>query len=139
MKLVGSSAGLPSPDVGSLPDSGYSENETSSMDLPRSTQSNAVPIAAREAPHVQPRRARHQEISVEFGLANEAFTNVKIQQKEQFERVAMFECSQHKALAVHQQHSFKRLIAQHEASRSERTEQVRFGGQNASFQSTHYR
>lgn len=122
MKLIGT-VELPSPDTGSLPDSGYSENGMSSVDLPRSSQSDAEPTVTLEAQKAHARRTRRQDSGAELDSANEAFTNVRTQQKEQFDRVALFECSQHKALSAHQQHSFKRLIAQHEASRNERREQ----------------
>jgi len=123
MELVVGGAVLPSTDTGSLPDSGYSENGMSSMDLPRSSQGDSEPTATLEAQNAHARRAQRQDSGTESGLVNEAFTDVKTQQKEQFERIAMFECSQHKALAAHQQHSFQRLVAQQEASRNERREQ----------------
>lgn len=115
--------GLPSPDLGSLPDSAYGENSISSIDLPRSSECSPSPVTTPVAPNAGPRRTRHQEIKVDSALANEASANFKAEQKEQFERVAMFECSQWKALAAHHQSTLQQLTAQHEASRKERIEQ----------------
>ncbi|KAF2856914.1 hypothetical protein T440DRAFT_494674 [Plenodomus tracheiphilus IPT5] len=121
--FVISGDGLRSPDLGSLPDSGYSENGMSSIELPRPSRCSAVPATPPAMLNAPPRRMRHQEISVEVALANEAFTSFKAQQKEQFERVATFECNQRKALSAHHRQSLKRLTAQHEASKEKLVEQ----------------
>lgn len=128
--------GLQSPDFNSLPDSGYSENGMSSIELPRSTPTSPItPTSKVTLPSV--RRARHQELNVDLALANEAFTSFRIQQKEQFERVAMFECHQRKALSAHHQCSLKRLTSQHKISRDERIEQVSFCKRSVSCQLTY--
>jgi hypothetical protein len=115
---------LQSPDLGSAPDSGYSEGGMSSIDLPPPMRNNPLPSTLPEAQYAPARRTRHQEISVDLALANEAFKSFKAQQKEQFERVSTFECNQRKALSVHHQWSMKQLTAQHEASKKEKTEEV---------------
>ncbi|KAH9868616.1 hypothetical protein J1614_007688 [Plenodomus biglobosus] len=114
---------LQSPDLASLPGSGYSENSVSSIELPRSPKKSAAPIIAQAALKTAPRHTRHQEINIDLALAKEAFTSFRAQQKEQFERVAMFECSQWKALSVHHHHALKQLMAKQKASKEERIEQ----------------
>ncbi|KAI8937779.1 hypothetical protein NX059_005478 [Plenodomus lindquistii] len=110
-------------DQSSLPDSGYSENSMSSVELPRSSKRLTMPATTPITLNAPPRRTRHQEISVDLALANEAFTSFKVQQREQFERVATFEYSQRKALSAYHQHSLRKLTVQHETSKQELIEQ----------------
>lgn len=120
--MVGATS-LPSPDTGSIPDSGYSENGMSLVDLPQSSPSSVVAPAVLCSQITHARRTRHQEISVDLALAQEAFKSIKEQQKEEFERVSLFECNQRKALLAHHQRTLRQLTAQHKASREEQEEQ----------------
>ena len=115
---------LQSPVVGSLRDSGYCEKGISSVDLPSPLAKASPPATTPVAASTPVHRSRHEVINIDDALANEAFKSFKAQQKEQFERVAAFECNQRKALSVHHQGSLKQLAAQHEINKDERKEQV---------------
>ncbi len=69
-------------------------------------------------------RARYDFVSAECPLAYEAFQGFKTEQKEQFDRISVFECYQRSALKAHYQCSLNRLVAQYEQSRHEKIEQV---------------
>lgn len=73
---------------------------------------------------VPARRARHEPISIDSALAQEAFKSFRVQQKEQWERVSTFECIQRKALAAYYRSELERLQVQYEAHKSERIKQV---------------
>ncbi|KAL6703773.1 hypothetical protein ACN47E_009072 [Coniothyrium glycines] len=121
--LVLKLASLSSPEYESIPDSGYSENGGSSVDLPQSSNNSPLPTMILDLQKEPVRRTRHQAINVNLVLANEAFTSFKAQQKEQFERISAFECNQRKALHAYQRWSLTRLARQHKASREEHEEQ----------------
>ncbi|KAF1842353.1 uncharacterized protein K460DRAFT_358972 [Cucurbitaria berberidis CBS 394.84] len=111
---------MQSPDVGSPRDSGYCEDGMSSVDLPRPLgDTSTTPVT----PNTPVQRSRHEAINIDSALANEAFKSFKVQQKEQFDRVAAFECNQRKALSAHYQCSLKWLTLQHETSKGDRMEQ----------------
>jgi hypothetical protein len=70
------------------------------------------------------RRTRHEAISIESALAKEAFKSYRTQQKEQLERVSLFECSQRKALSAYNQCAMQQLEAQYHINRDKRVERV---------------
>ncbi|KAF3045629.1 hypothetical protein E8E12_010817 [Didymella heteroderae] len=110
-----------SPELKSLRDSGYSENGMSSIELPRPTPKTSLPAISKSTPSTPPRRT---SVQLPTGtLADEAFKSFGAQQKEEFERVAAFECRQRKDLQAHQRYSLKQLASQHENSRDERKEE----------------
>ncbi|XPS71484.1 hypothetical protein M3J09_003670 [Ascochyta lentis] len=111
-----------SPELSSLRDSGYSENGMSSIDLPRPAQKTSLPTLSKSVPNTPPQRVSLQLLNGNSSLANEALRSFKSQQKEQLERVAVFENNQRKALSAHHQCSLKRLAAQHENNKDERKE-----------------
>ncbi|KAF1913840.1 hypothetical protein BDU57DRAFT_541217 [Ampelomyces quisqualis] len=115
---------LPSSGGETIRDSGYMENRTCSLDVhppPRPSSpcatSTSLPIAAT--------RRRHEAISIDSALAKEAFTSFRKEERVQFERVVAFESNQREALSAHHTTSLKRLVAQHEASKDEKTQQHR--------------
>jgi hypothetical protein len=114
----------PSETGGAARDSGYCEKDVSSVDLPRITTTIPSQLPTSTILPIQPNRRRHEAISIDTALANEAFMSFRSEEKEQFERVSTFESDQRKALSAHHVSSFKRLAAQHEASRIEKMEQV---------------
>jgi hypothetical protein len=107
-----------------LRDSGYCEPEPSPVDPSHSHNGSSASVQSPTRSNIPPRRPRHEAISIDAALANEAFKSFKSQQKEQFERVSTFESTQRKALSVHYRHEMERLKAQHETRKSERIEQV---------------
>lgn len=109
-----------SPEIGSLRDSGYSESGMSSIELSRSLKRISLSTASKSTPSTPLRRSS----SGQSPATEEAWASFRAQQKEQFERVAAFECNQRKALSAHHQFSLKRLAEQHESSKKERKEQV---------------
>ncbi|KAF2643391.1 hypothetical protein P280DRAFT_251744 [Massarina eburnea CBS 473.64] len=118
LHVVGNNA-LPSPDVGSLRDSGYSEDGVSSIELPRlDTEpfSTTPTLARRDTPQID-------EVSFDSALAREAFKSLRAEQREQFQRVTLFESNQRKALAAHHQWSLRRLASQLESTKAERIRQ----------------
>ena len=112
------------PNIGSLRDSGYYENDVSQAHLTEALESFSFSIPAPIAPTIPVPRARHEAINIDLALANEAFESFRTQQKEQFERISTFECNQRTALSAHHQSSLRRLAIQHERSKIERTAQV---------------
>ncbi|KAF1945082.1 hypothetical protein EJ02DRAFT_478066 [Clathrospora elynae] len=110
-------------DVSTMRDSGYMSSPTSPIGSPRSFRSTPSPGRLSTLPSIPSRRTRHEPISIDSALANEAFKSFKTPQKEQFERISTFECNQRKALSAHHQSSMKWLVAQHETNRDKRKEQ----------------
>ncbi|KAF1958947.1 hypothetical protein CC80DRAFT_407837 [Byssothecium circinans] len=107
---------LPSPDAGSLRDSGYSEDGVSSMELPRLDTEiySIVPLTVnQDLPQID-------EDSFDSKLAKEAFKSLKEEQREQFHRVALFESNQRKALDAHHRWILQRLEAQYISTKSDR-------------------
>ncbi|KAF3037169.1 hypothetical protein E8E11_004228 [Didymella keratinophila] len=110
-----------SPELSSLRDSGYSENGMSSIELPRPAHKTPLLAASKSMPNTPPRRI---SVHVPTGsLANEALKSFKAQQKEEMERVSVFEGKQRKDLKAHQRCSLKQLASQHEKNKDERKEQ----------------
>jgi hypothetical protein len=109
-----------SPEIGSLRDSGYSESGMSSIELSRSLKRTSLSTASKSTSSTPLRRSSGGESP----SAEEGWISFRAQQKEQFRRVAAFECNQHKALSAHHQFSLRRLAEQHESSKKERKEQV---------------
>ncbi|KAF2030292.1 hypothetical protein EK21DRAFT_112013 [Setomelanomma holmii] len=116
------SAALQPPEVGSSRDSGYCEKRVSSVDLTQPAGNVPQPAAATSLP-AAPHRRRHEAISIDSLLANEAFQSFRSEEKENFERVSAFESNQRRALSAHHSCSLKRLAVQHEASRDAKIEQ----------------
>jgi hypothetical protein len=110
-------------EPGSSRDSGYCEKGVSAVDLAHPLGNVSQPVISPSLP-CAPSRRRHEEISIDSALANEAFRSFRIGEKEQFERVSAFECNQRKALSAHHACSLKRLAVQREASRDLKLEQV---------------
>jgi hypothetical protein len=109
-----------SPEIGSLRDSGYSESGMSSIELSRSLKRASLSTASKSTSSTPLRRGS----GIESPSGGEGWTGFRAQQKDQFRRVAAFECNQHKALSAHHQFSLRRLAEQHESSKKERKEQV---------------
>jgi hypothetical protein len=101
-------------------DSGYCEIATSTVSSPYPL--NNLPLSEKPPtlPQLPARRTRHEAISIDSALANEAFKSVRTQQKEQLERVSLFECSQRKALSAYHQCAMQRLEAQYKTDRDGR-------------------
>jgi hypothetical protein len=111
-------------DVGPSDDSGYGEDSVASVGSSGSSQTNPLLDKAPTLPSITIRRTRHEVISIDSALANEAFKSFKSQQREQLERVSTFECNQRKALSAHHQSSLKQSKVQHETDREKRKELV---------------
>jgi hypothetical protein len=95
-----------------------------SIDPPRSSNNTPLPDKPPTLPMISIKRSRHEVISIDSALANEAFKSFRTQQREQFERVSAFECSQRKALSAHHQWTMTRLKAQHKTNRLEQADKV---------------
>jgi hypothetical protein len=113
----------PSSGTETLPDVEYDEKSVSAVDVDHSLNASLSPATSTSLPTV-PNRRRHEAISIESAIANEAFKSFRAQEKEQFERVSVFECNQRKALLVYHTSSLERLTAQHEAGKTEKSQQV---------------
>ncbi|KAG9187639.1 hypothetical protein G6011_05510 [Alternaria panax] len=103
-------------------DSGYCEIAISTADPPNRLKN--LPLSDKLATVSQSpaRRARHEAISIDSALANEAFKSFRTQQKEQFERVSSFECNQRKALSTYHRCTMVLHEAQYRIAREERVE-----------------
>jgi hypothetical protein len=99
------------------------EKIASVIDVTQPPETVIQPATSTSLPLVTNRR-RHEAISIDWVVANEAFTGFRSEEKVQFERVSAFECNQRKALSARHNGSLKRLAAQHEAAKSERMNQV---------------
>ncbi|KNG47413.1 e3 ubiquitin-protein ligase-like protein [Stemphylium lycopersici] len=106
-----------------LRDSGYCEPEPEPVDPSPPHNGSSASVQSPTRSDIPPRRPRHEAISIDAALANEAFKSFKSQQKEQFERVSTFESTQRKALSAHYKHEIERLKAQHEIRKTQRIEQ----------------
>jgi hypothetical protein len=102
----------------------------SAVNVSHPLEADIQPATSTSLPPVTNRR-RHEAISIDLAVANEAFTSFRSEEKEQFGRVSAFECNQRKALSTHHMSSLKRLAAQHEAAKSEGMKQV--GPQDGAF------
>ncbi|CAG5178249.1 uncharacterized protein ALTATR162_LOCUS8606 [Alternaria atra] len=105
-----------------LRDSGYCEIAISTADPPHPIKNLLLSEKPPTLPQLQARRIRHEAISIESALANEAFKSFRTQQKEQFERVSSFECNQRKALSTYHRCTMVLLEAQYRIAREERVE-----------------
>jgi hypothetical protein len=114
---------LQSPGTETIRDLGYSEKGVSVDDLSRSLEVISQPATSTSLPLISSRR-RHEAISIDAAVANEAFTKFRFQEKDQFEKVSAFECNQRKALLAHFTCSLKSLSAKQKISRDEKTQQV---------------
>lgn len=115
---------VPQPsDATSSRDSGYCEKGISSEELAFPSE-NATPPATSTSASTATSRRRHEAISIESALAQEAFKSFRVQEKEQFERVIIFEANQRKALSTFHQVSLTRLASQHAVSKTEKITQV---------------
>jgi hypothetical protein len=114
---------LRSPGTETIRDSGYCEKGISVVDLTRPLEIVSEPPTSTSLP-LPPSRRRHEAISIDAALANEAFTTFRSEEKEQFERVSAFECNQRKALLAHHRCSLIRLAARQNAIKDEKTKQV---------------
>jgi hypothetical protein len=103
-------------------DSGYGEAGLSIA--PRSSNITPLPDKPPTLPMISIKRSRHEAISIDSALANEAFKSFRTQQREQFERVSAFECSQRKALSAYHQWTMTRIKAQHKTNRLQQAEKV---------------
>jgi hypothetical protein len=106
-------------------DSGYCEIAASTVSSPYPV--NNLPLSEKPPtlPQLPARRTRHEAISIDSALANEAFKSFRTQQKVQLERVSLFECSQRKALSAYHQCAMQRLEVQYKTDRDERVTKVR--------------
>ena len=115
---------LTSPGSRSLRDSGYSEDGISTVDLSHSLDSDKGPQTP--LPIAIPGTNHEDEKNLGLALANEAFKSMMAEQRQQLQRVSLFESNQRKALSSYHQWSLKRLSSKLEATKAERTKQVRF-------------
>lgn len=113
-----------SPDTESLRDSGYSEDGMSTVDLSHALDERTDPRTA--SPPTQHGPEPEHEHGLNNALANEAFKSIKAEQEQQFQRIALFESNQRKALASFHALALKRLSARLEASIAERVKHVSF-------------
>jgi hypothetical protein len=111
------------PGTETTPDPSYCEKGVSVVDLSRPLEALSQPATSTSLPLMSSRR-RHEAISIDAALANEAFTKFRSEEKDQFERVATFECNQRKALSTHHTRSLKQLAAKQKISQDEKTQQV---------------
>ncbi|PVI00174.1 hypothetical protein DM02DRAFT_400107 [Periconia macrospinosa] len=119
---------FPSPDLESLRDSGYSEDGESSLDLPRgldikvSMAENPVETFL-DSPGFDDSSSPPKEISEDEKLIDidpmkcDDFRNLRNEQREQYQRISLFEANQWKALAVHQHCTLKGIEAQFKTDR----------------------
>ena len=83
-----------------------------------------LPASAAARPKKPAQRPRH-EANTHPCPADDAFRDFRAQQRQQFDHISAFECSQRSALSALHQRSLARLAAQHEQARSQRIEQAR--------------
>jgi hypothetical protein len=105
-------------------DSGYCEITISTVDPQHPVKNLPLSEKPPTLPQLPARRTRHEAISIDSALANEAFKSFRTQQKEQFERVSSFECNQRKALSTYHRCNMVLLEAQYRIAKDERTEKV---------------
>jgi hypothetical protein len=114
-----------SAQVEATQDSRSHKKGASAVDIIRPLEAATLPATSTSLPLVTSRhRRRHEAISIDLALANEAFRNFRSEEKEQFGRVAAFECNQRNALSAHHTSSLKRLVARQEAAKNESMQQV---------------
>jgi hypothetical protein len=99
------------------------EKVPSVIDVTHPPETMTQPATSTSLPLVTNRR-RHEAISIDWAVANEAFTSFRSKEKEQFGRVSAFECNQRKALSAHHTSSLRRLAAQHKGAKSAKMAQV---------------
>ncbi|KAF2681300.1 hypothetical protein K458DRAFT_392090 [Lentithecium fluviatile CBS 122367] len=112
---------LQSPGLLSLRDSGYSEDGVSPIELSHALDGNKG--RQDSFPSLIPEMSHKDERDVHLALANEAFKSLKSEQRQQFQRVSLFESNQRKALSSYLQWSLKRLTDQLETSKAEKMKQ----------------
>jgi hypothetical protein len=128
--------GLRSPGTETICEKGYCEKGVSVVDLTHPLGAISQPPISTSLPLI-PSRRRHEAISIDAALANEAFTTFRSQEKEQFERVSAFECNQKKALSAHHRCSLIRLAASQNAISDEKANQVSSTNDSSFYVSLH--
>ncbi|KAF2703863.1 hypothetical protein K504DRAFT_462933 [Pleomassaria siparia CBS 279.74] len=113
------------PLFSSLRDSGYSEDGLCSVDLSQAlsklSHSNGSFVTAPDSPS-QALILADKEL-LEMAFADKAFTTLRAQQKEQFQRVSIFESNQRTSLAAYHQWALKRLLSKLEENKVESMKQ----------------
>ncbi|CAI6335653.1 unnamed protein product [Periconia digitata] len=113
--------GVQSPDVDSLRGSDYSEDGASSLDLPRGSDIDTTTMHTfLSIPEtMQPDCKSIKPDAMEC----ETFRSLRNEQREQYQRITLFESNQRKALAAHHHWALKQLTPRCEALRAERKAQ----------------
>jgi hypothetical protein len=116
---------IPSPDELSWRDSGYSENGMSSIELPNVTDTQMLmsePSAMQASPtHVI---NEFEAARLESALQSDTFQDLLKEQRNQFQRVSVFEANQRQTLLTNYRHSLDRLATQLKTTQLEREQQV---------------
>lgn len=127
--------GIKSPDTTSMNGSTYGDDSLTSIEIPLSSPSPPQNSAdAKETPQQSP---------IEDGLLNQlleddSFKSLKVQQKEQFQRISLFESNQRKALSAYHLWTLDRLLTRLESDHEEMTKKVSsFSIRHASHQLTY--
>ncbi|ORY19863.1 hypothetical protein BCR34DRAFT_620849 [Clohesyomyces aquaticus] len=105
--------------------SGYGEDRLSSIDLSRSLGANFNSSGSFVTPPSTPTldTAREEEHFITSALANQAFKTLRAEQKELFQRVALFESNQRKALSAHHHWTLNQLASRLESTKQKRTKE----------------
>jgi hypothetical protein len=107
-----------SPALRSLRDSGYSEDGISTIEFSEALDAES----SRQSSFTTP--IPEIEDDVKVALATEAFKSVKVEQRQQFQRVSLFESNQRKALSSYHRWSLERLSSKRETGKAEKAKQV---------------
>jgi hypothetical protein len=113
---------LQSPSSRSLRDSGYSEDGMSTIELSGPLDADASRRSSFATPI--PEICLGDDHGLSLALANEAFKSMKVEQRQQFQRVSLFELNQRKALSAYHQWSLKRLLLELEMGKAESVKKV---------------
>jgi hypothetical protein len=119
---------IQSPTMASSRDSGYCENSVSSVELSRPCEPSCKIATSASLPVIPQSHRRHEAINIDSALAHEAFKQFRLLEREHFEQVSTFECSQRTALSAHYEYLLKQLANQHDTDRLKKLEQVHFTG-----------
>lgn len=116
---------LPSPDEVSLRDSGYSEDGMSSIDLPRILDTHVLVSEPSTMPVTPTHEIDDDDVArLASALESETFRQLKMEQREQYQRISVFEANQRRALAANQPPALERLATQLRLSKVEKAQEV---------------
>ena len=115
---------IQSPTMTPSRDSGYCENSVSSVELSRPSEASSEFETSTSLPVIPPNRRRHEAINIDSALAHEAFKRFRLLERDHFEQVSIFECSQRTVLSAHHQALLKQVTTQYDTDRLNTLERV---------------